>query len=126
MNARIGINVRSTKTARYAIEIARGNKTLETRDTDSLRCYVGHRVGLIETGRGKARLVGYATIGAPVELAYCDFETRESDHLVKTGDPFYPKPGESKYCYPMVNATECEHREISTRGILARSLRPNE
>lgn len=126
MSARVGINIRSTKTARYALEIARGHKTLETRESDSLRCYVGRRVGLIETGRGKARLVGYATIGAPIELAYSDFETREADHLVKPGDPFYPKPGDFKYCYPMVNAAECEHREISTRGILARSLRPNE
>ena len=120
--ASIGINIRSTKACRYALEIARGSKTLETRASDSLRCYVGQRVGLIETGRGKARLVGYATVGAPLVLSAAEFSAHYSEHLVAPGDPFYPEHGAVKYCYPMLDATPCDPRTIETRGIKARRI----
>jgi hypothetical protein len=45
----MGINVRNDTKAgiRYADEIISGNKKYETRDTDSLRSYVGKRIGIV-------------------------------------------------------------------------------
>lgn len=118
----IGINIRSTKNRRYALEIANGKKTLETRASDSLKCYIGARVGLIETGNGIACLVGYATVGEPVSIPYDDFDNHYAAHLVTPDDSFYPVPGSVKYCYPMIDPTTCAHRLIKTRGIKARKI----
>lgn len=118
----IGVNIRSTKNCRYALEIARGNKTLETRASDSLRCYVGRRVGLIETGNGKARLLGYATIGEPIQIEAESFDDHYAAHLVARDDPFYPSKDAIKYCYPMLDAIPCAPRVITSKGIKARRI----
>lgn len=118
----IGINIRSTKNRRYALDIAQGFKTLETRNSDSLRAYVGERVGLIETGRGRAMLVGFATVGDPIEISSTDFDDHYESHLVAPGDDFYPEPGSSKKCYPMLNAESCEPRVIYSFGIRSRKI----
>lgn len=118
----IGINIRSTKNRRYALDIAQGLKTLETRNSDSLRAYIGERVGLIETGRGRAMLVGFATVGDPIEISSADFDDHYASHLVAPGDDFYPEPGSSKQCYPMLNAESCEPRAIYSFGIRSRKI----
>ena len=56
----IGINVRSDRNVDYADLIVDGRKRLETRNTDSLRPYVGRRVSIVKTGRGKAMAIGAA------------------------------------------------------------------
>jgi hypothetical protein len=60
-----GINI-NDKVQPFTDQILSGKKTIETRRKNSLRPYIGKRVGLIRTGKGQAMLVGFAVIGEPV------------------------------------------------------------
>ena len=114
----MGINVR----APYADMIVSGLKTIETRSTNSLRPYIGKRVGIVESGLGKARLVGYATIGTPILMGETAFREAEGKHLVDKGSEFDITPNGSKHCYPIYNAHACTPKPLSTRGIIARQI----
>lgn len=57
----VGINI-NCKLQDFIDLMFKGKKIEETRNTHSLRPYVGKRVGIIRTGCGKAMLVGYMTI----------------------------------------------------------------
>ena len=114
----MGINVR----APYADMIISGRKILETRSTNSLRPYVGHRVGIVQTGSGRAKLVGYATIGTPTLMGETAFREAESLHIVSVGSEFDIAPNGSKYCYPIYNAEGCTPKTLTTRGIIARQI----
>ena len=119
----IGINVRSDSGMDYAGLIADGVKTLETRRTDSLRPWVGQRVGIIRTGHGPAQLVGYAVIEEPVALDHAEFRQAEGRHLVPAGSAFDAQAGETKYCYPMRDAERLAVPvPVTSRGIIARRL----
>ena len=56
----MGINVASDRKAgrRYADLIVDGHKTLESRNSDTLRPYVGKRVAIVRTGEGPAKAIG--------------------------------------------------------------------
>ena len=118
-----GINVRCDSGLDYAGLIADGAKTLETRRTNSLRPWIGQRVGIVRTGRGPAHLVGYAVIGEPVMLDHAAFRQAEDQHLVPFGSAFDAQAGETKYCYPMRDAERLNApTPVTTRGIIARKL----
>lgn len=56
-----------------------GEKTVETKaPPKTLAPYVGKRVGLVRTGKGKATLVGYATLGEPIH--YPSVEAFRADY----------------------------------------------
>jgi len=100
-----------------------GIKTVETRNTDSLRPYVGKRVGIIRTGSGKATLVGYMTLGEPI--VYKDEESFRKDeerHMVGKGSKYDIMDGGVKYGYPIVGAAKTDHRTVTSRGIIARKI----
>ena len=119
----MGINVRCDSGLDYAGLIADGAKTLETRRTNSLRPWVGQRVGIVRTGRGPAHLVGYAVIGEPIVMDHAAFRQAEDLHLVPYGYTFDAKAGETKYCYPLHNAERLTAPEpVTSRGIIARKL----
>ena len=119
----MGINVRCDSGMDYAGLIADGAKTLETRRTNSLRPWIGQRVGIVRTGRGKAHLVGYAVIGEPVMLDHAAFREAEDRHLVPSGSAYDAQAGETKYCYPMRDAERLNApTPVTTRGIIARKL----
>ena len=119
----MGINVRCDSGLDYAGLIADGAKTLETRRTNSLRPWIGQRVGIVRTGRGAARLVGYAVIGEPVMLDHAAFREAEDQHLVPFGSAFDAQAGETKYCYPMRDAERLAVPvPVTSRGIIARRL----
>ena len=61
--------------------IGSGQKKYESRDKDSLRPYVGKRIGIRETGSGPAKLVGYATVGEPIEVGEAEFADSSDQHL---------------------------------------------
>lgn len=48
-----GVNVATDGNNNYADLIVSGQKQFETRDTDSLRSYVGKRIGIVETKKGR-------------------------------------------------------------------------
>ena len=119
----MGINVRCDSGMDYAGLIVDGAKTLETRRTNSLRPWIGQRVGIVRTGRGKAHLLGYAVIGEPIVLDHAEFRQAEDQHLVPAGSTFDAQPGEVKYCYPVQNPERLATPEpVTSRGIIARRL----
>lgn len=120
----IGINVRSDKKAglRYADEIVDGNKTYETRDTDSLRPYIGKRVAIVRTGEGPAKAIGEVTIGKPIIADKDTFHRMRDQHLVPAGSAFDIKPDSTKHLYPMHDPIRYDNeRDVST-GIVARKV----
>lgn len=97
-----GVNVRNEAEFPYADQIVDGSKTIETRDTDSLKPVVGQRVKIIRTGQGKAEVIGEATIGRPkVYNSIEEFQADSSQHLVGETSDFSFKG--QKYGYPIID-----------------------
>lgn len=116
-----GVNI-NDKAQPFTDQILSGEKTIETRRTNSLRPYIGQRVGIIRTGKGKALLVGFMDIGHPV--IYRTKEEFRADfgrHRVGDKSPFRFKRG-GKIGYPVSNVTRCEPVPVKSRGIIARKL----
>ena len=123
MQPSIGINIRNTKEARFADLIINGDKVLESRETDSLRPYVGKRVGIIRTGEGKAKLIGTALIGEPIVADEYTFRKLEQFHLVKENSKFDIKPGKTKHLYPMMQIEKFDTEvQVTSLGIISRKI----
>jgi hypothetical protein len=122
--ADIGINVRSDQKSglRYADEIIDGNKKYETRDSDSLRPYVGKRIAIVRTGEGTAKAIGEVTVGEPILVNETQFNEMRSEHLVPAGSTFDIKPGSKKYLYPMLNPVRFDEEKDVGAGIVARKV----
>jgi hypothetical protein len=120
----IGINVRSDTKAgiRYADEIVDGNKAYETRDTDSLRPYVGKRVAIVRTGEGPAKAIGEVTVGKPIVADQDMFHRLRDQHLVPAGSAFDIKPGSTKHLYPMHDPVRYDNERGVGAGIVARKV----
>jgi hypothetical protein len=117
----MGINI-NDKTQAYTSQILAGTKTVETRRTQSLRPYVGRRVGIVRTGVGTATLVGYATVGEPIWYGTpAEFASDYTRHLVGAGSPHDCGPG-GKWGYPLLDVIACEPVPVTSRGIVARRL----
>ena len=118
------VNVRVDKKAGidYADEILSGNKTFETRNTDSLRPYVGQRVGIARTGAGEAKALGSAEIGEPIVVDEATFRTMQDQHLVPPGTDFDIKPGGTKYLYPVSNPERFDTPKSVGHGIVSRKI----
>ena len=120
-----GINVATDGNTNYADLIVSGQKRFETRDSDSLRPYVGKRVGIIETKRGqKAQLVGYATVGEPEVVGQSEFDASRELHLVPEGSKFDIKQGQNKWLYEMKDPEKLPQPidASKTTGIVARDI----
>ena len=120
-----GVNVATDGETNYADLIVSGQKQYETRDTDSLRPYVGKRIGIVETKKGeKAKLVGYATVGEPFTANESQFDDMRDLHLVPEGSKFDIKQGKQKYLYEMINPERLNQPidVSSTQGIVARDI----
>ena len=124
IEAEMGINVRTDGDTNYAELIVSGQKKYETRDKDSLRPYVGKRIGIVETGSGPAKLVGYATVGDPIEVGEAEFADSRDQHLVPEGSKFDIKPGQSKFLYEMIDPEQLAQPidASGTKGIVARNI----
>jgi hypothetical protein len=120
----IGINVRSDTKAgiRYADEIVDGNKAYETRDTDSLRPYVGKRVAIVRTGEGPAKAIGEVTVGKPIVADQDMFRRLRDQHLVPAGSAFDIEPGSTKHLYPMHDPVRYDNERGVGAGIVARKV----
>ena len=118
------VNVRVDKKAGidYADEILSGNKTFETRNTDSLRPYVGQRVGIARTGAGDAKALGEVDIGEPLVVDEKTFREMQNQHLVPPGTDFDIAPGGTKYLYPVSNPSRYDQPKDVGRGIVARKI----
>jgi hypothetical protein len=120
-----GVNVATDSLVNYADLIVSGEKYYETRNSNSLNPYIGQRVGIIETKRGKkAQLVGYVTIGEPKVVNQKTFNQLMPLHLVSPGSKFDIKPGKTKHLYPIIDPIKLLQPidASSTRGIVARDI----
>lgn len=116
-----GVNI-NDRAQPFTDQILSGQKTIETRRTNSLRPYIGQRVGIIRTGKGKAMLVGFMDIGMPVFYATKEeFRADFGRHLVGDKGQFRFRRG-GKFGYPVSNVTRCEPVPVKSRGIIARKL----
>jgi hypothetical protein len=120
----MGVNVASDSAAgrRYADLIVDGQKTYESRETDSLRPYVGKRVAIVRTGEGQAKAIGAVTIGEPIEVDEAGFRELESEHMVPAGSKFDIKPGQKKLLYPLTNPERFEEGYDVGAGIVSRKV----
>ena len=119
----MGINVASDTKAglRYADMIVDGQKTLESRNSDTLRPYVGKRVAIVRTGEGKAKAIGEVTIGEPKVVNQKQFRAMEGDHLVPKGSRFDINTP-TKHLYPMHDPVRYEEERDVGHGIVSRKV----
>jgi predicted transcriptional regulator len=119
----MGVNVASDKKAgmHYADLIVDGHKTLESRNTDSLRPYVGKRVAIVRTGAGKAKAIGEVTIGEPMVVNKKKFHAMREHHMVPEGSQFDIKTN-TKHLYPMHNPERYEEERDVGHGIVSRKV----
>lgn len=116
----LGINI-NCKELPFVDWILDGSKQIETRNTRSLDPYLGHRVGLIETGKGKALLRGYATITARFKYeTSLDFDDHYYLHRVPVGSQYDFK--DIKFGYLLEDVEMCRPRYIGSKGIVARTI----
>ena len=117
----IGINI-NDKYYPFTEWILSGIKTIETRRTKSLHPYIGKQVGIIKTGKGKAVLVGFVTIGDPCFYhTEKEFRKDERKHCVYAGSQ-YDIDGLGKWGYPLINPVSTKPRYINSKGIVARQI----
>lgn len=117
----MGINI-SDKEYPFTEEIFHYLKDIETRNTPTLRPYIGRRVGIIRTGKGKAQLVGWATISEEVTYTTAaQFQADVHRHQITSGRTQYQFNG-IKYGYVLTDVTPCEPVPINTRGIVSRKI----
>ncbi|CAB4133497.1 ASCH domain containing protein [uncultured Caudovirales phage] len=124
----IGINVRSDVKAGmpYADLIVDGIKTYESRESNSLKPYIGKRVAIVKTGEGKAQAIGSVIIGKPIVVDEQQFRELEGEHMVPAGSAFDIKQGEKKYLYPVTDAIRFETPIEVGHGIVSRKLNIDE
>jgi hypothetical protein len=117
----MGININDDAQP-FTEQILSGEKTIETRDSPSLRPYVGKQVGIVRTGKGKqAELVGYATVAD--EITYqtkYDFMKDVDKHLVGEESPYSFK--DKKYGYVLEDIQRIKPQPITTKGNVARKV----
>jgi predicted transcriptional regulator len=119
----IGINVKSDGNISYADLIIDGKKKYETRNTNSLKPYVGKRVSIVRTGRGKAVAIGSVVIGEPIEVDEDTFRKYEKAHLVPAGSKFDIVTNGTKFLYPMIDPKRYDTpKQVAGLGIISRKL----
>lgn len=119
----MGINVASDRAhdLSYADLIVDGHKALESRNSDTLRPYVGRRVAIVRTGAGPAKAIGEVTIGQPMVVNKKKFRSMEDQHLVPEGSAFdITTP--TKHLYPMHDPVRYEKEKDVGHGIIARKV----
>ena len=117
----VGINI-NDKHYPFTDLIFSGTKTIETRKTPSLNPYVGKRVGIVRTGKGKAMLVGFATIGEPNHYqTEKQFRNDEDKHCVVKGS-LYDIDAAGKWGYPLINPVKIKPIYVTNKGIVARKI----
>jgi len=104
-------------------QILDGIKTVETRERNTLRSCVGKRVGVIRTGCGKAKLVGYVNIDDVIVYKNGnEFRRDEAKHLVKVGSKYDIKQDGIKYGYVLSHPERCEEMDVASNGIVIRKV----
>jgi hypothetical protein len=101
--------------------IVDGHKTLESRNSDTLRPYVGKRVAIVRTGEGKAKAIGEVTVGEPKVVNQKQFRAMEDEHKVPKGSRFDINTP-TKHLYPMHDPVRYEEERDVGHGIVSRQV----
>ena len=117
----MGINI-NDKEEPWTDLILDGVKRIETRDRATLHPYLGQRVGIVRTGKGKATLVGEVTIcGCTPYPSRTVFRSDEDRHCVKAGSKFDWKEG--KLGYFLDNPIRyAKPIEVNSKGMVSRFI----
>lgn len=116
-----GINI-NCKQIDFVGLILSGKKTLETRRKPTLKPYVGRRIGIVRTGKGRAQLVGYATISEEIKAeTETEWNNMREAHCVP-GESTFDWKGKAKYLYAVKDVRSIEPIDIFTRGIVSREV----
>ena len=103
-----GMFVNDNGCIHYAILLARGVKTIETRSRNMLSALIGERVAIVRTHRGKApHIVGYCTITGSKFCKAEDFDKYFSEHYVSSQSKYAPD-GTGKWFYFCSDAESCD------------------
>ena len=103
-----GIFVNENGGIRYADALVSGIKTLETRNRKMLHRFIGDRVAIVRTRKGKAPLVvGYVTITGAFFCCRSDFQKHFNQHLVPAGSA-HDATTRGKWCYQVVEAEKAD------------------
>lgn len=125
MMASIGINI-NDKHEKWSEFLLSGKKTIETRNTNALKSYVGQPVAVIRTGVGKACIVGFIMLDEPI--VYNTLEQFRADterHGIQAGSVFDWKG--RKYGYPVEVLHKLEAPlPVTSLGIVSRKITPYE
>ena len=99
-------------------------KSIETRNSRSLKSLVGKRVGVIKTCRKrKALLVGYVDIVEEIRYNNVDeFRADYKRHRVQPGSEYDIKEGGVKYGYVLGKPERCEPIDVAAKGIVIRNI----
>ena len=127
-----GININDSKQD-FTSQILSGAKTVETRKArwsrnqgkyiGSLDSLIGKRVALVRTGKGKATIVGYATVGTPtVYKNKAEFDKAYKKHLVSSESDYYIDGVKLGYPLTDVVAAETQRQIYSNDGRAFRSI----
>ena len=124
-----GVNINDSTQA-FTDDILARLKTVETREANanakhgSLSKYVGHRVGLVRTGKGKAMLVGWADIVQEIEYgSEEEFRADYDRHRIAKGSDYDWHDGKKKFGYVLENVTAEENPyEVTEQGIIVRDV----
>lgn len=121
-----GINIRDDKDINYALLICNGTKTIETRDTNSLKPWINKRVRIIRTGIKKAQIIGEVTIEEPIIYNNeIEFIKDIDKHLVKPNSKFWIKENKIKFGYPIIDSElYIKSYDAVGTGIIARCNQP--
>jgi len=83
------------------------DKLIETRNSPTLDRFIGQTVGIILTGCGKPKLVGYAYVVARHNFTNVeDFRAHTSVHCIQPGSRWDYRPG--KVGYWLADAVRCD------------------
>lgn len=112
-----GIFVNDNGCMHYAILLATGLKTIETRSRDMLAKLVGQRVAIVRTHSGKApHIVGYVTITGKAFCKTEDFDKYFDQHLVQPSSKYAPT-GRGKWFYFCSDAETCKHYPLPADAV---------
>ena len=114
-----GININDSKVP-YTDMILSGKKTVETRRKPTLDPYIGRKIGIISTGKGPAKLVGYAKVGKPKHYhSKKEFDKDRRRHKVPESSKEEKSSG---YGYPLSEIKRVKPRKVKSRGIVSREI----
>jgi len=120
-----GLNINDS-TGQWTDMLLTGVKTIETRNQNNLKSFVGKPIGVVRTGVGKACVVGIIKLGSPIEYkTHIAFRKDFKQHRVEEGSPF--DWNGIKFGYP-VEVIEILDKPIpvTNRGYVTRKIKPYE